>query len=572
MCGVPHHAAPALRRAGWSSRASGSRSASRWRTRARPRASSGARSCAWSRPGTQLEAHGARGRRERVRAGAGARARRRSARPGSRRRPASSWSPSGRGPAAGSALRDELGGRAPARDPGAARGAELPAWLSDAAEPRARIPRARARRRAGFDARAARRELLAPLRRAHPGGLRLRGRCRRPRRPAAPPCATCARPRSATSRTSPASARATRADGLVHRRAHAPQPGAGREPGRRQPRGARCSACSTRRATRDGLAPRCATGSCARWPALERDPGPPGRGRGAGLPHASSAARCARRSRRVQDLDRIVGRVTLGTAQPARPRGAWRARCARCPRPPAALGEVRGAPAAPARLKDARPAARRRRRRRGARSSTSRPPPLKDGGLIRDGVDPELDELRERQPRRPHHHRRHRGARAAAHRHRVAQGPLQPRVRLLHRGQQVQPRRWCPPDYIRKQTIASGERFVTPELKEYEEKVLTRRRAHPGARRRRSSRRCARGWPRRPAALQQTSRAAAVARRAGVAGRGRLPLRLRQAAHRPRATSSTYVDGRHPGDGARAAPTRSWPTTCAWATRPAARC
>src|SRR5207342_3632878 len=29
-----------------------------------------------------------------------------------------------------------------------------------------------------------------------------------------------------------------------------------------------------------------------------------------------------------------------------------------------------------------------------------------------------------------------------------------------------------PPDYIRKQTIAGGERFITPELKEYEDKVL----------------------------------------------------------------------------------------------------
>jgi len=32
--------------------------------------------------------------------------------------------------------------------------------------------------------------------------------------------------------------------------------------------------------------------------------------------------------------------------------------------------------------------------------------------------------------------------------------------------------RLVPPDYIRKQTIANGERFVTPELKEYETKVL----------------------------------------------------------------------------------------------------
>jgi DNA mismatch repair protein MutS len=30
-----------------------------------------------------------------------------------------------------------------------------------------------------------------------------------------------------------------------------------------------------------------------------------------------------------------------------------------------------------------------------------------------------------------------------------------------------------PADYIRKQTIKNAERYVTPELKEYEEKVLT---------------------------------------------------------------------------------------------------
>ncbi len=30
-----------------------------------------------------------------------------------------------------------------------------------------------------------------------------------------------------------------------------------------------------------------------------------------------------------------------------------------------------------------------------------------------------------------------------------------------------------PPDYIRKQTLKNAERFITPELKEYEEKVLS---------------------------------------------------------------------------------------------------
>jgi DNA mismatch repair protein MutS len=29
-----------------------------------------------------------------------------------------------------------------------------------------------------------------------------------------------------------------------------------------------------------------------------------------------------------------------------------------------------------------------------------------------------------------------------------------------------------PEDYIRKQTLANGERYITPELKEYEAKIL----------------------------------------------------------------------------------------------------
>ena len=31
----------------------------------------------------------------------------------------------------------------------------------------------------------------------------------------------------------------------------------------------------------------------------------------------------------------------------------------------------------------------------------------------------------------------------------------------------------APPEYIRKQTLKNAERYITPELKEYEEKVLT---------------------------------------------------------------------------------------------------
>ncbi len=80
---------------------------------------------------------------------------------------------------------------------------------------------------------------------------------------------------------------------------------------------------------------------------------------------------------------------------------------------------------------------------------------------------------------RGHRHRgqglpaRARGQGARAHRDRLAQGPLQPGLRLLHRGHQGRTCTWCPPDYVRKQTTAGGERFVTEELKEFEEQVLT---------------------------------------------------------------------------------------------------
>jgi DNA mismatch repair protein MutS len=95
----------------------------------------------------------------------------------------------------------------------------------------------------------------------------------------------------------------------------------------------------------------------------------------------------------------------------------------------------------------------------------------RDGGMIRDGVDPELDELR---------HISRSGKQVIAEmeeRERARTGINSLKVRFnrvfgyyieiskanLHN---------VPPDYHRKQTVAGGERFITPALKEYEEKVL----------------------------------------------------------------------------------------------------
>ena len=99
---------------------------------------------------------------------------------------------------------------------------------------------------------------------------------------------------------------------------------------------------------------------------------------------------------------------------------------------------------------------------------------LKEGGLIRDGYHPDLDELREIS----------RGGKSWIARFQAEQirntgiNSLKVgfnkvfgyyiEVSNVH-GAKV------PADYIRKQTVKNAERYITPELKEYEDKVLRRR-------------------------------------------------------------------------------------------------
>ena len=65
--------------------------------------------------------------------------------------------------------------------------------------------------------------------------------------------------------------------------------------------------------------------------------------------------------------------------------------------------------------------------------------------------------------------------REARLRHPVAQDQLQQRLRLLYRGPQ-RPQGQGPETWIRKQTLANAERYITGELKEYEEKFSAPRR------------------------------------------------------------------------------------------------
>lgn len=100
------------------------------------------------------------------------------------------------------------------------------------------------------------------------------------------------------------------------------------------------------------------------------------------------------------------------------------------------------------------------------------PPALaRDGGFLRDGVDAEVDELRHisRSGKQviaelEEHERTRTGIHSLKVRfNRVYGYYIEVSKSNLHA---------VPTDYQRKQTIAGGERFVTPALKEYEEKVL----------------------------------------------------------------------------------------------------
>jgi len=170
----------------------------------------------------------------------------------------------------------------------------------------------------------------------------------------------------------------------------------------------------------------------------------------------------------VQDMDRMLGRITLGTASP-RDLVALASSLRAVARVPDLLKDLL-APLVRALLKDLDPPL-------GVAEAVeatlvdSPPATLREGGFVRDGVDDELDDLRARS----------RGGRTTIstieERERARTGIASLKVRFNRVfGYYIEVSRsnlgLVPPDYVRKQTIAGGERFITPELKEYEEKVL----------------------------------------------------------------------------------------------------
>ncbi len=170
----------------------------------------------------------------------------------------------------------------------------------------------------------------------------------------------------------------------------------------------------------------------------------------------------------VQDLERLVARAALGTAGP-RDLVGLKGSLAVIPRVRTLLSElqaplVRSLVAELDDVLDVRSAI--------EATLVDEPPALaREGGFTRDGVNKELDELRTISRS---------GKQIIAEmeeRERARTGIASLKVRFNRVfGYYIEVSKSnlhaVPPDYQRKQTIAGGERFITPALKEYEEKVL----------------------------------------------------------------------------------------------------
>ena len=170
----------------------------------------------------------------------------------------------------------------------------------------------------------------------------------------------------------------------------------------------------------------------------------------------------------VQDLERLVARAALGTAGPRDLAGLAQSLTV-VPRARTALAELQ-APLLRSLLAELDDVADARDR---IDATLVDDPPVfaRDGGFARDGVDRELDELRTISRS---------GKQIIAEmeeRERARTGIASLKVRFNRVfGYYIEVSksnlRAVPPDYHRKQTIAGGERFITPALKEYEERVL----------------------------------------------------------------------------------------------------
>ena len=170
----------------------------------------------------------------------------------------------------------------------------------------------------------------------------------------------------------------------------------------------------------------------------------------------------------IHDIERLVARAALGTAGP-RDLVSLRQSLAAVPRVRMLLEEFQSplVQSLTAELDDVADV------RDALAAALNDEPPVsaRDGGAIRDGVDAELDDLRGIS----RSGKQRIAAMEEAERARTGIGSLKIRYNRVF-GYYIEVSKsnlgGVPADYHRKQTIAGGERFITPALKEYEEKVL----------------------------------------------------------------------------------------------------
>jgi DNA mismatch repair protein MutS len=170
----------------------------------------------------------------------------------------------------------------------------------------------------------------------------------------------------------------------------------------------------------------------------------------------------------VLDLERLLSRVTLETANP-RDVLALAASIGRIPQARKTLGEV-----AAARLKtlhDTIDELGDLRERIGQTLVAEPPLTLNDGGVIAPGVDRDLDELRDLS----RNSKQYLAQVEQRERERTGIGSLKVKFNSIF-GYYIEISKanlhLAPGDYERKQTLVNAERFTTPELKEYESKIL----------------------------------------------------------------------------------------------------
>jgi DNA mismatch repair protein MutS len=171
----------------------------------------------------------------------------------------------------------------------------------------------------------------------------------------------------------------------------------------------------------------------------------------------------------VGDMERVVSRIALGSASP---RDLGRLRSALDALPGLVNGLPEDNPAATRLATDLPPFAETRERL--ARALVDTPPAtIRDGGAIRTGFDSDLDELKNLTEN---------AAEWLAdleqtERQRTGIATLKVGYNRVH-GYYIETTRAAeesriPPEYVRRQTLKNAERYITPELKSFEDKALT---------------------------------------------------------------------------------------------------